>query len=152
MTTHETKSAWDTLTARELMQTEIVAISARAPLTDVEKLLGEHRIGGVPVTNEAGQVVGVLSMRDLVEHWADNPDSHPNQRADNDATSETDADYVAGDIMNDEVFTVDANATAREVAREMTQRHVHRLLVKDHDKHVGLVTAFDILQHVVDGV
>ena len=149
----------DKLTARDVMQTELFTVSVSTPLADVERLLGEKGVGGVPVTNETGHLVGVVSMRDLVEHYAEGPVRSarlvPGFYHDTlEAGDEDMATFggfagdgeTASDIMTGEVYAVEADTGLYEVAREMVRLKIHRILVKDSNKHVGLISAFDLLE------
>ena len=68
---------WSVLTAADIMQTRIITVADTAPLSEVERVLTENRITGVPVTDQAGRVVGVISVRDLLDRYVEEPDSRP---------------------------------------------------------------------------
>ena len=149
----------DKLTARDVMQTELLTVSVSTPLSEVERLLGEHGVGGVPVTNETGHLVGVVSMRDLVEHYAEGPVNRARlvpgfyhdtlERGDENMTTfggfAGDGE-TASDIMTGGVYAVEVDASLHDVAREMLRLKIHRILVKDEGKHVGLISSFDLLK------
>src|SRR5262245_21378325 len=63
--------------AKDIMETRIVTVSPSAPLSEVERLLTENRISGMPVTDSRGRAIGVVSYRDLLDHYAENPDARP---------------------------------------------------------------------------
>jgi CBS domain-containing protein len=50
------------------------------------------------------------------------------------------------DIMTARVYTVTADASIAEVARTMVDGHVHRLLVAESDKLVGIVSTLDLMR------
>lgn len=160
---------WDTLTARDIMRTEILTVPVDAPLSEVERLLGEYRIGGLPVTGEAGRIIGVVSMRDLIERYAQDPDVHMRATAGfraatgfyhpasdedveglrefsfGDDAADTSGD-TAGDIMTPHVFTVRANAFIEEIAARMVEHNVHRILVTEDGRKIGFISTMDILK------
>src|SRR5262245_62162185 len=68
---------WPTLTARDIMRRNVVTIDRATPLSEVEHILADARVSGAPVTDEAGQIVGVVSLRDLVERYVEDPDARP---------------------------------------------------------------------------
>jgi CBS domain-containing protein len=156
------KPDWSSLTARDIMRTEVITVAMDASLSEVERLLGEHRIGGLPVTNEAGHIVGVVSMRDLIANYAENPEQHGprsagtfyNPSSDEDADADAydtfeipgDITETAGDIMTPQVYTVPAEATLDAVAAEMSEHVVHRILVTEDTHIVGFISAMDILR------
>lgn len=153
-------SEQDLWTAREIMRTEILTVSIDAPLSEAERLLGEFRIGGLPVTNETGHIIGVVSMRDLLERYSQDPDGssrrhqtgfyHPASDDDLDeleafSIPEESSDTV-GDIMTPHVYTVGADATLSAIAAKMVEYNVHRILVTENGRKVGFISSMDVLK------
>ncbi len=62
-------------------------------------------------------------------------------------------DLTAAQLMTKDFATIDGNATLREAAALMVQRHVHSLLVppQEPDRCVGVVTIKDVVQVLCDG-
>jgi CBS domain-containing protein len=52
------------------------------------------------------------------------------------------------DIMTASVYTIPADAPIAEIARTMVDGHVHRLLVAEGDKLVGIVSTLDLLRAI----
>ena len=160
------KSSLD-LAASHVMQKRIVTISPTAPLSELERLLAEHRISGLPVTDSAGRAIGVVSYRDLLDHYADEPESRARRgpgffrlstahMEDEDFESfevpEESEDTVA-DVMTPEVISVKSDASIREAARTMAEHTVHRVLVTDPEngRVVGIVSSLDVLGAIAKG-
>src|SRR5512133_1177271 len=53
-------------TVREYMDDDPATVELDTSAEDVAKLLGEHELHGVPVVNEAGRCVGIVTENDLV--------------------------------------------------------------------------------------
>jgi CBS domain-containing protein len=138
-----------------VMTTEVVHATYGTPFKEVARLLGEHRISGLPVVDEDDRVVGVVSETDLMAHQAEAPDPNEpkkrfrfagltrtaRQRAVK-ATART-----AGRLMTAPPVTVHADDTIVEAARTMAQHRVERLPVLDEEQRlVGIVTRRDVLQ------
>ena len=51
---------------RDIMNTNVVTIGADATLAEAARRLLEHRVGALPVVDEAGQLVGIVSETDLL--------------------------------------------------------------------------------------
>ncbi len=150
----------NTLRARDVMLTNVVTVSYAAPLSEVERLLVENRISGMPVVDEAGHVVGVVSVKDLIERYAEDPDSRPRRGAgyyqlsvsDMDDTDfeafelPEEAEETAETLMNSDVFAVEADASVPDIARKMVDHSIHRLLVSHGGKFVGIVTTLEVLK------
>lgn len=153
------------LTARDVMHTEMLTVSRNTALSEIERLLGEHRIGGVPVTDEAGHILGIVSMRDLLERYSQDPDTRPgrgsfrvSEQDLNTSDGDDDLDFdrpasgedTAADIMNADVHSVTPDTRADEVARTMIERRIHRVLVEEKGRYIGLITSFDLLRALTD--
>jgi CBS domain-containing protein len=144
------------------MQTRVKTIAYAASITELESLLEDHRISGVPVSDEAGRIIGVVSLRDLVTHYAEEPDARVPRRVgyyqvtddDEELYEETfetlkvppnTADTVES-IMTATVYAVPADATLGEVSRTMVRHRIHRVLVEEQGKCVGLISTMEILR------
>lgn len=151
---------WALVTARDIMRSQVVTVSYADPLSEVERVLGEHRISGAPVVDAAGRIVGVVSIKDLIERYAEDPDSHPRrghgyyhmsseELDDEDYDSfevPEEAEETAADVMTSEVYSVPASASLKEIAAAMARHRVHRVLVEDEGRHVGLISTMEILE------
>lgn len=162
---HETRATrWLGLTAGDIMQKKVVTVSAAAPLSEVERLLSDHRFSGLPVTDNAGSVVGVISIRDLLDRYTEDPDSRPRrghgyfhtsiaELDDEDLESldlPPEGEETAGALMTPEIFDVVTTMPVHDVAGTMVQHHIHRVLVTDPDTRevVGIITSMGILAAV----
>ena len=54
------------LKVRDLMTPEVVTVRPTTPIKDAARSLVEHRISGVPVVDDDGRVIGVVSEGDLI--------------------------------------------------------------------------------------
>ena len=171
MTRRPDPGAWRTSPVREVMRENVVTIDAHAPAREALRLLADNSISGMPVTDGAGGVVGVISMRDVIEYLAEQPgdgievedvtslvgdaeeeeetapDGEPRQRWFARMVDDADAEVMS--LMNPELVTVRADATLVDAARAMVSHGVHRVIVRDGRKFVGLITATDVLRLVV---
>jgi CBS domain-containing protein len=151
----------DAVTAKDIMERRIVTVSPSAPLSEVERLLTENRISGMPVTDAQGRAIGVVSYRDLLDHYAENPDARPRrERAfyrlstqhllDEDFESfevPEESEDTVEDVMTPEVIGVGPDATLREIARTMSSHSIHRVLVVEREsgKVVGIISSMGVL-------
>ena len=151
---------WACLTAQDIMQTTVLTVSTSTPLSEVERLLSENRISGVPVTEEAVHIVGVISMRDLIEHYSEDPSTRPggssssyNMPAEELAEENIESlelpeesQETAGEVMTAAVYKIEADADLPGISRKMVDMNIHRILVEDDGKTVGLISTMDILK------
>ncbi len=155
---------WASLIAQDIMQTTVLTVSTNTPLSEVQRLLSEHRISGVPVTGETGHIVGVISMRDLIDHYSEDSESRPERSVSYYSTSsgelleeETEAiempeesEDVASEVMTAEVYTVGVDSELSKIAQRMVDLNIHRILVEHDKKIVGLITTMDILKALAE--
>lgn len=146
------------LCAIDVMQRDLVTVHAGDPLREVERVLAEAQVSGVPVLDDNDHVIGVVSTTDLVSRRAD--DEGPERTDYRDVDEDDDETEVvayrravvhepcAGDLMTPDVASVAPLASLREVAHQMVDRQVHRLLVVDQGRLVGLVSTMDVLRAI----
>jgi CBS domain-containing protein len=159
MSDTDPNTRWTLVSARDVMRTNVVTVSYAAPLSEVERLLVENQISGMPVTDAAGNVIGVVSLKDLVERYQEDPDSRPRRghgyyHLSSEELNEVDFDSfdlpeesedTAESIMTAEVYSVGPDAGLREIARVMAEHRIHRVLVTDNARCVGLISTLEIL-------
>lgn len=138
-----------------VMTTEVVRAEYGTPFKEVARLLGDHRISGLPVVDDDEKVIGVISETDLLVRQAETPDPYEQKkrfrfdrltRAGRTRAAKAQA-RTAGRLMSEPPITVHADETIVEAARTMAQHHIERLPVLDEEHRlVGIVTRCDLLQ------
>lgn len=103
-----------------------ITITPDATLGDAQLLMTQNKISGIPVTDAAGKLVGILTNRDV--RFAENP-----------------LQPVRELMTTDNLATVPLGTGQEEARRLLHQRRIEKLLVVDDDGHcVGLITVKDI--------
>ncbi|MDP9415948.1 MAG: IMP dehydrogenase [Pseudomonadota bacterium] len=103
-----------------------ITMRAHQTLADALELMARHRISGIPITDDAGTLVGILTNRDV--RFAENP---------NQPVSEL--------MTRDDLVTVGPGVTQEEAKRQLHQRRIEKLLVVDQNQRcIGLITVKDI--------
>ncbi|MBK8976792.1 MAG: CBS domain-containing protein [Planctomycetes bacterium] len=158
------RKLWPDVRARDLMRTDVVTVSESASLTEAVRKLADHRISGMPVTNEAGHLTGVVSIRDILDYESEEGGTRvvssrgyfavADDAIDDDFGFEEvevaeESSATVGDVMTAEVHSVDIDADALSIARQLVEHRIHRVLVQERGKYVGLVTAMDLLTALV---
>ena len=142
---------------RDIMDANPQTVREDTPVQDVVKVLREHELPGVPVVNEGGRCVGIITENDLVIS-DDEGDLHlphyvelfggivflePLQRFEDRLRKAFAA--KAEDMMTRNPVTVAPDATVREAAHVITEQGHNRLPVAEHGRLVGVVTRVDVL-------
>jgi CBS domain-containing protein len=122
----------------DLMQKSVITVSPELPVGELERLLSEEEIGGVPVVADDGRICGVVSKTDVVRALAETVEGGLGELFPPEESVE--------DIMTPTVVTVGPDAPLSEVARLMVDGRLHRVLVADQGRLLGIVTTFDLLR------
>lgn len=102
-----------------------VTIAPTATLKDALALMEMHHISGIPVVENSGKLVGILTNRDV--RFADKKDQ------------------PVSELMTKDLITIRENVSMDEAKRLLHQHRIEKLLVVDGDYHcTGLVTVKDI--------
>ena len=122
------------------MTTGVMAVRGGIPCWEIAALLRQHRISGVPVVDDDGKVVGVVSETDLLAEQAGS--ARLPHRAAVKAAGAT-----AADLMTRPAVTTGPDELAARAARLMYSRKLQRLPVVDRDgRLVGIVSRADVLK------
>jgi CBS domain-containing protein len=113
-----------------LLGTPVAKVRAGASLQDIAAAMVEASVGALVVGERRGGPTGVVSERDLMRALAEGWDPEATR---------------AGDIASTRLVWCDARATIAEVANEMMDEYVRHVLVEDHGRLVGIVSARDVL-------
>jgi CBS-domain-containing membrane protein len=136
-------------TAADLMTPNPVSIRREATIPEAVELLTRRGISAVPVIDEAGQPVGVLSRTDIVVHDREAMESLAPGEYRGDTTASTTSPTRVADIMTPAVFCVSPQVGANRVVHEMVTLKIHRLFVVDSNKTlVGVISVLDVLRRL----
>jgi CBS domain-containing protein len=130
------------------MTEDVVSVQPDASLREAASVLVEHRISGLPVVDEEGAVVGILSQTDIVMK-ASGGTEHSGYLAwffDSDLTGEKVAAETVGQAMSSPAVTIGPERSTHEAARLMIEDRVNRLPVVNDGKLVGILTRSDIVR------
>lgn len=142
----------------EIMDRDAVTVAPGTPIQDVLALMKDNELPGLPVVNEAGRCVGIVTESDLVlseeegdlhmphhldimggtiwlESW-----KHFEERLEKAMAAEVD------EMMTPDPVTVAPETSVKEAGRIIAERGHNRLPVVEHGRFVGLVTRLDVLE------
>jgi CBS domain-containing protein len=145
-------------TVADIMDPDPVAVRVDATVETVLRVLHEHELPGVPVVNDAGRCVGIITESDLVlsDEEGDLHLPHfvqlfggvvflePLRRFETRLRKATAA--TARDMMTADPVSIGPDADIHAAARLITEKGHNRLPVVDHGRLVGVVTRVDVLE------
>jgi CBS domain-containing protein len=138
------------ITARDLMNPRVLTIPAEMDLKEAARFLVDNEITGAPVEDHHGQLVGLLSVVDIARVAAGLVEPAEGDGAAPANPGSGVAGFAVADAMTPALFSVEADARVAEVAALMLRHHLHRLLVTEDGKPVGVVTSSDLLGLLVE--
>ena len=137
-------------TVSDVMTKSVHVASPLAPFKLLVRLIEENRISAVPIVDQQGMPVGIVSESDLllkerrVELESSRDLLHVQKRRHERAKA---AGMVASDLMTSPAMTVAASTSLSEAARFMQEKNVRRLVVVDpRGRIAGIVSRSDLLQ------
>lgn len=116
-----------------LMSTTLATIQSDASLLAAAQLMGEKRIGSL-LTIEAGEIVGLVTERDLVQKGL--------------ATNRDARRTHVGVVMSSPLLSIDINRTIRDASKAMAEQGVRHLAVTENGKIVGVLSVRDLVKMV----
>jgi CBS-domain-containing membrane protein len=146
------------MNAGDIMTPDVLSVRPDASVVTTAQLMLQKRISGVPVIDDRGNLVGIVTEGDFLRRAETGTGRRrprwieffmgPGRLAD---------EYVrlsgrkVSDVMTHEVQTVPPDAPLEQVVRLMERHNVKRLPVVDNGKVVGIVTRANLL-HVVASI
>ena len=128
------------------MTPNVYTINQNQTLLELQGLMSDDNLRRVPVLNDAGQVVGIITDRDVKL-------ASPSEAS---TLSRYEASYLLSrikvkDVMTHNVKTVYATADLADVAALMYQDHIASVPVMDEENNLcGIVTDSDVFRALVD--
>ena len=123
------------LKASDIMVRPVVAARKNASARDIALQLLTGLFSGVPVTDDQGHVIGVVTEFDLVEAIQEGKELNKT---------------AAEEIMSKEVVTADVDTPVSELVKIMTDVAVIRLPITAKGKLIGAVARCDVLRSMIE--
>ncbi len=114
----------------------VASVTPELRIADVTHALAERRIGAVLVRDAAGQLLGIVSERDIVRRLA--------------LAGAATMDMTAAQLMTSLLHTVGPATTVAAAMALMTQSRVRHLPVLEQGRLVGLVSIGDVVKARLD--
>ncbi len=123
------------LKASEVMVKSVISAKRNASARDLALQLLTGYFSGMPVTDEQGKIIGVITDIDLLEAVKEGKEL---------------ARTTAEEIMTRDVITADVNTAVRDLVKTMKENNLIRLPITNQGKLVGIVARCDILKGLLE--
>lgn len=147
-----------TKTIADVMTSNPITVKPQTSLQDAIKVMVEKKISGLPVVDDAGKLVGVISESDLM--WQETGVDPPPYimfldsviYLQNPARYDKEIHKVLGqtvaEVMTDRAITIEPDRSLKQAAQLMHEKKIRRLPVVDKTdgKVIGIITRGDIIR------
>ena len=141
---------------RDIRTRDVITVRPDTRVATVARLFREHAISGLPVVNDAGEVVGIITEKDLIARHARPHFPHYIQVLDSVIYLEAPRRYEesmrhilatsAGELMSKPVKTVRPDLDVQDLAALMVEEGVNPVpVVDDEGRLIGIVSRTDVL-------
>jgi len=137
--------------AADVMTQNVITVSPDSEVREIATLLLEHGISAVPVVDDGGKVLGIVSEGDLMRRVENDTSRRKSWWlklfAGHDA-----ADYVkshgrrAHEIMTRDPITIEGDMPLHKISRLLEKHHIKRVPVVQAGKLVGIVSRSNLLR------
>ena len=129
------------------MTTDLITVTPDTPLVKARDLLREQNVKQVPVVDQKGNLVGILTDRDIKQAWASPATT----------LSIYELTYVLQKLTVESVMvkglvTITPGATIERAAKILHERKIGSLPVVEGEKLVGIITSTDLMEVLLDGL
>ena len=146
-------------TATDIMTAKVITVTTKTSVQELAKILSDNNISGVPVVDDAGNLLGIVTENDLIDQtkklhiptvitilnsifYLENPDK-----------MEKEMKKMAGttvlDIYSSKVVTVNEETTLDDIATIMAEKNIHTLPVVRNTKLIGIIGKKDIIKTLI---
>src|SRR5579883_868193 len=118
--------------ASDIMTRRVYTTSPQTSVHEVAQLQHRERISGVPVIDDRGQLIGMITEADIIRNIGRD-------------------DLKVADIMSCQLITVSEDTSVSDIAALLAERRIKRVPVVQEGKVIGIVSRADIVQAVALG-
>lgn len=146
------------LTANDIMTKNVTTVRATTTIEELARILMEHKISGVPVVDDAGDLIGIVTENDLINQnrrlhiptvirlfdafiMLESPGKIEKEIKKMTA-------ITVNDIYTKEVITVTEDTPVQDIATIMSEKKVHLIPVVEGKKILGIIGKIDLIKGI----
>jgi CBS domain-containing protein len=148
--------------AKDIMSTDLITVSKDTDIKILSKIFIDKKINSVPVVDDEGKLMGIVSETDIVYQDAslhiptvftifDSIFYLQSSKHFKDDLKKITASKIK-DIMTDKVFSVKEDDSIYDIATIITEKKFYSIPVVDDNNYLkGIVSRFDIIKSMMSG-
>ncbi len=146
--------------ARDIMTKEILTVTPKTSVSELAELFTTHNINGVPVVDDEGRLLGVVTENDLIYQkkkvhiptvinildsviYLESPEKMKQEM-------QKITGVTVQDIYTSNVITIGQETPIDEIATIMAEKNIHTLPVLDNDNLIGVIGKGDIIKTLIN--
>jgi CBS domain-containing protein len=144
--------------ARDIMTTKVLAVQRDDQARHAVMIMADHDISGLPVVNDANELVGIVTESDLLMIDKAQPPRvktalyglwiEPDRMVEEDAQRRG---VLVEDVMTRHVVTFGPDDSVAQIARTMADKRIKRVPILEGNKIVGIISRHDIIRALAEG-
>ncbi|MCJ7596209.1 MAG: CBS domain-containing protein [Desulfobacterales bacterium] len=119
------------ISAKDVMSKRVATVSAEANIKEVIRLLVENKVTGLPVVSENGDLLGIVTEKDILRMLL----------YDRDVKEKT-----AADLMTTEIISFDENEDLMKIFKSLVEGEFRRVPILSEGKLAGIISRADIIK------
>ncbi|MDA3793439.1 MAG: CBS domain-containing protein [Elusimicrobia bacterium] len=135
--------------AKKIMTKDVVFAKKSDTIRKFIKMLNDNKITGAPVLNDNDELVGIVSVKDILNALDGLLKVRLSAEEVNNLRGKF--NWVDG-IMTENVITVDPDTEVMDIFKLMVEKHIHRVPVTKNGKVIGIISASDAHNAIVEYV
>lgn len=117
--------------AKDIMSTTVTTVHEYANVMEVIKLLVEHNVTGLPVVDDSGRLLGMVTEKDILMLLLYDPDVKGK---------------TVTDLMTTEIIHFDEDDNLMSIFESLVQSNFRRVPILSEGRLVGIVSRRDIIK------
>ena len=119
------------ISAKDVMSKRVATVSAEANIKEVIRLLVENKVTGLPVVSENGDLLGIVTEKDILRMLL----------YDRDVKEKT-----AADLMTTEIISFDEDDDLMKIFKSLVEGEFRRVPILSEGKLAGIISRADIIK------
>jgi len=119
---------------KDIMTDRVVVAGPETTIDEIVSLLLDHQVSGLPVVDDDGLLLGVITEIDIISLVYESYDNTT----------------IVSDYMTRDVLTLDAEASLDDVASIFCKKTIRRIPIVREGRLIGIVSRRDLIRFVRD--
>jgi len=122
------------MNAKDVMTRDPITIKPTTTVAEAIKCLIDNKVSGAPVQDDAGNMIGVVTEKDLIVSY----------------DFLQDINSAVASFMSKDIISVNEETPVEEISKLLVQRNIKRVPVTEGDKVIGIVSRRDVLRYILE--